>query len=241
MRLNGSPHEPEPSNENAVHCASDKAPTLQPSQQSGIVYVLTNPAMPDMVKIGSTRRDDVAQRLKELYSTGVPVPFRCEVARSVNDYQSVEAALHTAFEPYRVNPKREFFEIEIGQAQVILELLGGEDVTPTVKAEGDQQIDAQSLDAEKRLDRRKRPPLDFRQMGIPIGAQLVCNKNDERAEVVSARTVRFRNVETSLSQATKVALQLTYTPAPCPQWAFNGRSLSDIYNETYGAEPYGVV
>ena len=203
--------------------------------------MLTNPAMPQMVKIGKTRRDDVAQRLRELYSTGVPVPFRCEVARSVDDYQKVEAALHTAFEPYRVNPNREFFEIEIGQAQAILELLGGEDVTPSVKAEGDRQIDAQSLDAEKRLDRRKRPPLDFAQMGIPIGAELVCTKNDERAEVVSAKRVLFRNAETSLSQATRVALDLTYTPAPCPQWSFNGRSLSDIYNETFGAEPYGVV
>ena len=203
--------------------------------------MLTNPAMPQMVKIGKTRRDDVAQRLRELYSTGVPVPFRCEVARSVDDYQKVEAALHTAFEPYRVNPNREFFEIEIGQAQAILELLGGEDVSPSVRAEGDRQIDAQSLDAEKRLDRRKRPPLDFTQMDIPIGAELVCTKNDERAEVVSAKRVRFRNAETSLSQATRVALNVTYTPAPCPHWSFNGRSLSDIYNETFGAAPYGVV
>ena len=213
----------------------------QTSSQGGIVYVLTNPAIPRMVKIGKTRRGDVAQRLRELYSTGVPVPFRCEVARSVDDYQKVEAALHTAVEPYRVNPKREFFEIEIEQAPAILDLLDGEDVTPSVKAEGDQQIDAQSLDAEKRLDRRKRPPLDFMQMGIDIGAKLVSTKNGETAEVVSAKRVLFRNAETSLSQATKLALDLNYTPAPGPQWALNGRSLSDIYNQTFGAEPYGVL
>jgi hypothetical protein len=39
----------------------------------GIVYVLTNPAIPGMVKIGKTCRG-MAARLNELYSTGVPSP-----------------------------------------------------------------------------------------------------------------------------------------------------------------------
>ncbi|MFO7629708.1 MAG: GIY-YIG nuclease family protein [Prochlorococcaceae cyanobacterium] len=38
----------------------------------GIVYVLTNPAMPAMAKIGKTVRGMDA-RLNELYSTGVPL------------------------------------------------------------------------------------------------------------------------------------------------------------------------
>ena len=45
----------------------------------GSVYVLTNPAMPNMVKIGKTTRD-VELRLADLYSTGVPLPFECEYA-----------------------------------------------------------------------------------------------------------------------------------------------------------------
>ena len=43
----------------------------------GLVYVLTNSAMPGLVKIGMTTRDSVDTRMKELYSTGVPVPFEC--------------------------------------------------------------------------------------------------------------------------------------------------------------------
>ena len=46
----------------------------------GIIYVLTNPSMPGLVKIGKTARGDVNARLSELYSTGVPVPFECEFA-----------------------------------------------------------------------------------------------------------------------------------------------------------------
>ena len=45
----------------------------------GIVYVLTNPAIPGMVKIGKTSRGMNA-RLNELYSTGVPLPFECAYA-----------------------------------------------------------------------------------------------------------------------------------------------------------------
>ena len=41
----------------------------------GIVYLLTNPVMPGLVKIGMTTQEDIDKRMKELYTTGVPVPF----------------------------------------------------------------------------------------------------------------------------------------------------------------------
>ena len=95
-----------------------------------IVYVLTNPAMPDVVKIGCTSDGNLDKRLKGLWSSGVPTPFRCEIDRLVDNYQAVEAALHQAFEPARVHAWREFFEVAVEQVAAILELLDGEDVTP---------------------------------------------------------------------------------------------------------------
>ena len=74
----------------------------------GSVYVLTNPAMLNIVKIGKTTRD-VELRLADLYSTGIPLPFECEYAAKVKDVDKTEKAFHTAFEPSRVNPKREFY------------------------------------------------------------------------------------------------------------------------------------
>ncbi len=65
----------------------------------GIIYLLTNPAMPDIVKIGKTSRIDIKVRIAELYSTGVPLPFDCVYASRVNDIDKVEKALHTAFNP----------------------------------------------------------------------------------------------------------------------------------------------
>ena len=41
----------------------------------GIVYILTNEAMPGYVKIGRTD-GDLAGRVRQLNSTGVPLPFR---------------------------------------------------------------------------------------------------------------------------------------------------------------------
>ena len=44
-----------------------------------IVYVLTNPAMPGLVKIGRTAGEDAGARIAQLYTTGVPVPFTLAV------------------------------------------------------------------------------------------------------------------------------------------------------------------
>ena len=89
----------------------------------GIIYLLSNPAMPGIIKIGKTTKEDVKLRMKELFGSGVPFPFVCEYAAKVKNLDEVEKALHMAFNPNRVNPKREFFEIAPEQAIAIIRLL----------------------------------------------------------------------------------------------------------------------
>ena len=48
--------------------------------KDGIVFVLKNPAFPNLVKIGITTREEVEIRMSELYTTGVPLPFECVYA-----------------------------------------------------------------------------------------------------------------------------------------------------------------
>jgi len=55
-----------------------------------IVYVLTNSAMPGLVKIGYTSQDDANSRIAQLYTTGVPVPFTIEYACKVQNAEEVE-------------------------------------------------------------------------------------------------------------------------------------------------------
>lgn len=203
--------------------------------QEGIVYILTNPAMPGLVKIGMTTRDEVMIRMNELYSTGVPLPFECSFAGRVSDVKKVEQAFHTAFGPYRINPSREFFEIEDEQAIALLELMCIENVTPQVSAELNSKVDEASKSAGKEYSRKKRPPFDFQEMNIPIGSILQSVNNEETCQVVSNKKVLFIGEVVSLTRATKIILQNDYNVAPGPHWTFEGRRVRDIYNETYGS------
>ncbi len=199
----------------------------------GIIYLLANPAMPGIIKIGKTTKEDVKLRMKELYSSGVPLPFENLYAAKVSDIDRVEKALHTAFSPDRINPKREFFEIEATQAIAILKLLEIENVSQLVEREVNV-IDTIEVDAA-RVYAQKRPRMNFEEMGIPIGSELSFNNNGEIAIVISDKMVRFRDEDTSLTNATRMALGdgYAYNVAPGPYWRFNGRKLRDIYNDTY--------
>lgn len=205
---------------------------MNTSTSAGIVYVLTNPAMPGLVKIGKTTRGSIDARLNELYSTGVPVPFECAFAARVTDEAKVESAFHRAFGPYRLNPRREFFQIEPEQAIALLELMADEDVTPALQQEADA-VDVEAKDAANRLKAR-RPNLNFIEMGIPVGSELrFYQAPHETVMVVSERKVEFRGEVTSLTAATREILGTDYSVAPAPYWSFQGRSVHDIYNETY--------
>ena len=213
--------------------SSEVTVTESRSKDQGIVYVLTNSAMPDMVKIGSTRRADIGDRLRELYSTGVPVPFDCVLARQVKNHAAVEAALHTAFSPSRVNSSREFFTVSLSQVEAILNLVGGQDVTPEVEVEGQGAVDESSREAGEQLQRRVRSPLNFATMGIPVGATLMCLRNDDTAEVLSGNRVRYSGEEMSLTQASRLSLGLERGPRPTPLWSYEGQRLLEIYEATY--------
>lgn len=198
-----------------------------------IVYVLTNPAMPDLVKIGMTGSSDADDRVAQLYTSGVPFPFKLEFACRVPNPDEVEKALHRAFAPQRVNPKREFFKIEPDQAIAILKLLdNAADVTASIKAEAEQAAVA-DVAAGEAYERTRRPNLNFSEMQIPIGSELVSTVNQSVATVIGPKKVMFEGTETSLTAATRVALGIDYSVAPAPYWTFNGRMLSDIYEETY--------
>jgi len=81
----------------------------------GYIYVASNKAMPGLVKIGMTTKKP-RERLKELYTTGVPVPFNLVFEQSVKDPRYAEKILHNKLASCRVTKKREFFELDAGSA-----------------------------------------------------------------------------------------------------------------------------
>ncbi len=197
----------------------------------GFVYVLTNPAMPGLVKIGMTDNNDVSVRVGQLYTSGVPFPFTVEFAGRVATPSEVESAFHIAFAPHRINSKREFFRIEPVQAIAILKLLHLEDATAEVQAQP-SLVDAQSLAAAE-VEKKRRPRFNFLEMQIPIGSILVHTQTGEHAEVIDDNKVRYEGEAYALSALTKKLLDIPYYVSPSAYWTYNGKLFGEIYDETY--------
>lgn len=202
--------------------------------QTQIVYVLTNPAMPGLVKIGRTTQLEVDERMKQLYGTGVPVPFDCAFACRVRDAAEVERALHFAFGAARINPNREFFRIEPERVTAVLRLLKVDDITTQVERSIESDVSAADKQSSEDLKRARRPRMNFHQLGIPNGSVLISTEDPEKtATVVDDRKVIFDGAECSLTAATRKVLELAedYPLQPSPYWTFNGRNLKAIYEE----------
>ena len=204
----------------------------------GIVYLLTNPVMPGLVKIGMTAQKDIEKRMRELYTTGVPVPFECQFACKVKkgDCVKIEKALHAAFAPQRVNANREFFRIQVEQAKSILELFHHTDVTEEVSDEIENDLTDDDKAATKKA-RLHRPPLNFFEMGMKKGDVLQW-KDDPSVtlSVYTERTVIFEGEEMAISAVTRDLKGSKWYVAPGSYWLYNERLLSEIYDETYPVE-----
>ena len=170
------------------------------SQDSeGFVYILTNDAMPGLCKIGLTK-DPVQERMGQLYKTGVPLPFDCFFVVKVQSMKKVEDGLHKGLRKFRLNPNREFFQIEPADAQAILSLLG-EDVTP-------REDLASAIEPADFRRSKNTSKVSFSKLGIAVGETLLFAKDESvTAQVADDANVNFKGEVTSLSQAALVALR----------------------------------
>jgi hypothetical protein len=81
----------------------------------GYVYVLSNPSMPGVVKIGMAR-NGAAVRARALNCTSVPAPFVVEFEVLCLDAERAEERAHRYAGKNRVTASREFFEISVRDA-----------------------------------------------------------------------------------------------------------------------------
>lgn len=81
-----------------------------PKHTVGFVYVLSNPAMPGLVKVGWTGKL-TESRAKKLQTTGVPVAFNVEFRALTSKPEAVEAAAHEILANFRISSGREFFQV----------------------------------------------------------------------------------------------------------------------------------
>lgn len=88
------------------------------SKRSGYIYILSNEAMPGILKIGRSVNGG-RSRANDLYKsggTGVPMPFKMEFEVWSNDCILDESSIHEELDDYRINSSREFFRIDTQDA-----------------------------------------------------------------------------------------------------------------------------
>jgi len=89
-----------------------------------IIYVLSNPTYPGLLKIGYTRKE-IGIRVKDLSkATGVPTPFKLEYVFKCYNGLQLESDIHKHLKDFRPNNYREFFDVTLNQAIEAIKYLG---------------------------------------------------------------------------------------------------------------------
>ncbi len=102
-------------NSPTIRCSACGHTLLEARAIKGYIYLLSNPRMPGLLKIGCTARP-VDERVQELNAaTGVPEPFVVEAYFESFSPEQHEAQIHKKLSAQRVKGK-EFFEVDLTSA-----------------------------------------------------------------------------------------------------------------------------
>lgn len=88
----------------------------QINKKAGWIYIISNPLLNGVVKIGVTRRLNAMDRINELGSASVPFKFKVHSIIFSEDAFKLEHDLHIAFDDYRVNKvnkQKEHFRVSL--------------------------------------------------------------------------------------------------------------------------------
>ena len=193
--------------------------------EKGFIYIMTNPALRDMVKIGYAA--DVEKRRKQLSSTGLPYDY--EVYATYETSGNLEdLKLHKMID--RLNPdlrvvsNKEFFVMTPQEAYELLENIAT--ISGTMDKLKKIKVD------ETKKQTVKKPAVNFAKCGIPVGAELVFTEDPTvKVTVISDRKVQWNEEETSLSA---VAALLKHSKAiqGSAFFTYNGKLITKIAEET---------
>ena len=194
----------------------------------GLVYILTNPSMPNHVKIGFTV--NLKNRLRELDTTGVPMPFEPYFTVSTSKYKDLEKVVHRELDKLtdtRARANREFFEIEPALARDLLlnisTLLDDAviDDYGNITAKDDMDANGSVRPVSSRTT--------FAMLGIPIGTELdpITEKYPKVTTIDDTNLVRLENgEEKAISRVAVDATGHSRNGFMC--YRLNGILLSDI-------------
>lgn len=205
----------------------------------GLVYILTNPSMPDWVKIGYTDNLKIEQRLKELNSsTAVPLSFRAYATLAVENPREIEQHVHALFDiiddslhSIEKDDKgsnrrvREFFLVSPSKAYSVLERVAKlnnnlENLKRIVPSEEEQK-------EEDIAQKARRTKMTFKELDVPVGTVLTYLYDESKTCIVKdrKRLVEYEGEETSLSALAQKLSGSKYKPQGTSFWKYKGETL----------------
>ena len=194
----------------------------------GYIYIMTNPAFKNMVKIGYAT--DVEARRQQLSATNVPYEYEIyatyETSGNLED-KKLHKMIDNLNPELRIQKNREFFVMSPQDAFELLEAIA------TISGTKDKLKKVKVTEAKKQIVRR--PPVNFFKCGIPKGAELVFADDPSVVAIVeSERKVIYNNELTSLS-AISDAIKGYPTSGPY-YFTYHGKRISEIAEETQWKE-----
>ena len=202
----------------------------------GAIYILVNPAFPDLVKIGYA--DDVQKRLKGFNNnSGLPDPYHCyaiyKVKKRLEDLK-LHSLIDTLDPSLRHAKNREFYEMNCEKAYEILSAIaqinGGEDQL-TLNPFSDNYFtnSVKSITNTNSTSNSKQSRLKFSMIGIPVGSTLVFTKNKNITCVTKDDNNKVEyNGNTYVISALAAKLLNVSAARGGAYFMYNGQTLVDI-------------
>ena len=190
----------------------------------GYIYIMTNPALHDMVKIGYAT--NVEQRRKQLSTTALPYDYEVYATYETPGHLE-DKKLHKMIDnlnpDLRVSKNKEFYVMTPEDAYELLESIavisGSQDKLKRVVEKENKQV-------------LKKPPINFFKCGLKVGDKLVFIENPEVVVTIqSEHKVLYKDQITSLSAIVQSIKNMTTAAGPS-YFTHNGEPLVDIANRT---------
>lgn len=202
---------------------------------------MTNPCLHDMVKIGYA--SDVEARRKQLSTTALPFEYEIyatyETSGQLED-KKLHELIDTLNPKLRLAKNREFYAMSAEKAYRLLEAIAiisgsADKLKRVVPMQGEDAVSSSRKQPHcQGSSGRKRPAINFKKCGIPVGAELVFIDDDSvRVTVVDAEKnkVKYNGETTSLSPLAEKLRNVSAIQG-ASVFTYNGKKITDIAEET---------
>ena len=195
----------------------------------GYIYIMTNPCLQNMVKIGYAT--DVEERRKQLSTTALPYDYEIyatyETPGKLED-KKLHKLIDNLNPDLRVSKNREFFVMSPEDAYDLLEAIA-------MISGSQDRLHKKNTAHTSAEQKTKKPAVNFQKCNIPIGAELVFMDDPTvKVTVVTDRKVQYNNEITSLSAIAKSIKGYSVAGPSC--FTYNGKMVAEIARETQWKE-----